>query len=126
MTQSGLRNMRIIYGICAICAILSIVAIILGFLAINQLPYNQTPISNGLNNILNIYRSSDIPMNTCGMMFSADKTKCLLFLDNLYVFDLVSQKVLWKALQDSISLYSFLTLSIYGVLSDTNFKFEYR
>ena len=120
---TGLRNMRIVYSIAGIFLVLSLLAIILGFLVINQLPYNQPILSNGLTYVTWVYQSSNVPMNTMGILLSADKTKSILFSDNLYVLDLKNQIILWKALPISLNtFYAYLTLSPFGNLTIETFN----
>lgn len=116
--SKSLQKMRIVYAIAGLFLALAIVAIILGFLAMNQLQYNQPTVTNGLSYVSYSYHSSDVPMTSMGLIFSANKTKAILFTDNLYILDLTTSLILWKALSTPIlSATIFLTLSPFGTLS---------
>lgn len=117
----NIRQMRIVYTISALAVIIAIVLIVVAAVVgaqVNPAP----PENNGLNNLQSTYNSSDKPMRPGAFLLSSNKTKMLLFTDNLYVIQLSTtvgktSPVLWSATATPIFPYSsFLTLSSTGKL----------
>lgn len=116
----NVKKMRIVFALSAIAILFAIVCLVLAVAAGGQLAPIPPP-STGLNALLPSYQSNNPPMQQGGFLLSPNRTKMLLFTDNLYTIDLLpsasTNPVLWSA-NNGIFPYasSFLTLSANATL----------